>query len=71
MPLGLPPGKKIVPVVSAFWRGTLSRPEHLVAPRASCAIAPNKVGLRISAMVISRFGERDQYGSWCCAVREL
>jgi ActR/RegA family two-component response regulator len=27
--------------------------------------------LRISAMVISRFGERDQYGSWCCAVREL
>jgi len=27
--------------------------------------------VRISAMVISRFGERDQYGSWCCAVREL
>jgi len=27
--------------------------------------------LRISAMVISRFGERDQFGSWCCAVREL
>jgi hypothetical protein len=27
--------------------------------------------LRISAKVISRFGERDQYGSWCCAVREL
>jgi hypothetical protein len=46
MPLGLPPGKKIVPVVSAFWRGTLPRPEHLVAPRASCAIAPNKVGQR-------------------------
>jgi hypothetical protein len=33
---------------------------------------PARRGLvRISAMVISRFGERDQYGSWCCAVREL
>jgi D-methionine transport system substrate-binding protein len=29
------------------------------------------IWMRISAMVISRFGERDQYGSWCCAVREL
>jgi len=33
--------------------------------------AASRVAVRISAMVISRFGERDQYGSWCCAVREL
>ncbi|WP_232440887.1 transposase, partial [Burkholderia ubonensis] len=25
-------------------------------------------GVRISVMVIGRFGERDQYGRWCCAV---
>ncbi|KVD52432.1 hypothetical protein WI86_12800, partial [Burkholderia ubonensis] len=24
--------------------------------------------VRISVMVIGRFGERDQYGRWCCAV---
>lgn len=24
--------------------------------------------VRISVMVISRFGERDQSGRWCCAV---
>lgn len=27
--------------------------------------------LRISAMVINRFGERDQSGRWCCAVNGL
>jgi hypothetical protein len=27
--------------------------------------------LRISALVISRFGERDLSGRWCCAVKEL
>ncbi len=27
--------------------------------------------LRISVMVISRFGERDQFGRWCCAVNRL
>ena len=27
--------------------------------------------LRISAMVISRFGERDRSGRWCCAVNGL
>jgi hypothetical protein len=30
-----------------------------------------QVILRISVMVISRFGERDQFGRWCCAVNEL
>jgi hypothetical protein len=29
------------------------------------------VTLRISVMVISRFGERDQFGRWCCAVNGL
>jgi two-component system chemotaxis response regulator CheB len=38
---------------------------------APIAILGWTVLLRISAMVISRFGERDQFGSWCCAVREL
>ncbi len=27
--------------------------------------------VRISVMVISRFGERDQFGRWCCAVNGL
>jgi hypothetical protein len=27
--------------------------------------------VRISVMVIRRFGERDQFGRWCCAVTEL
>ncbi|MGS1025540.1 prepilin-type N-terminal cleavage/methylation domain-containing protein [Burkholderia glumae] len=27
--------------------------------------------VRISVMVISRFGERDQFGRWCCAVNRL
>lgn len=27
--------------------------------------------VRISAMVINRFGERDQSGRWCCAVNGL
>ncbi|WP_254223665.1 hypothetical protein [Burkholderia multivorans] len=27
--------------------------------------------MRISVMVISRFGERDQFGRWCCAVNGL
>lgn len=27
--------------------------------------------MRISAMVINRFGERDQSGRWCCAVNGL
>ncbi|CAB3767353.1 hypothetical protein LMG29542_05586 [Paraburkholderia humisilvae] len=27
--------------------------------------------VRISAMVISRFGERDRSGRWCCAVNGL
>ncbi|WP_254223669.1 hypothetical protein [Burkholderia multivorans] len=29
------------------------------------------VCVRISVMVISRFGERDQFGRWCCAVNGL
>ncbi|MGN4078323.1 prepilin-type N-terminal cleavage/methylation domain-containing protein, partial [Burkholderia gladioli] len=29
------------------------------------------VCLRISVMVIRRFGERDQFGRWCCAVNGL
>jgi hypothetical protein len=41
-----------------------SQPWHFI-------VDGDSVMLRISAMVISRFGERDQYGSWCCAVREL
>jgi hypothetical protein len=36
---------------------------------------PNRIdfmlNVRISAMVISRFGERDQSGRWCCAVNGL
>ncbi|EML1599341.1 hypothetical protein RVY52_004117 [Burkholderia cenocepacia] len=27
--------------------------------------------VRISVMVIRRFGERDQFGRWCCAVNGL
>ncbi|WP_310674616.1 tyrosine-type recombinase/integrase, partial [Burkholderia multivorans] len=30
--------------------------------------APEAIGVRISVMVIRRFGERDQFGRWCCAV---
>ncbi len=30
-----------------------------------------RIYLRISVMVISRFGERDQFGRWCCAVNGL
>ncbi|MBU9313211.1 hypothetical protein [Burkholderia multivorans] len=29
------------------------------------------LNMRISAMVINRFGERDQSGRWCCAVNGL
>ncbi|AOK67882.1 ParB/RepB/Spo0J family partition protein [Burkholderia multivorans] len=32
---------------------------------------PPKPDVRISAMVINRFGERDQSGRWCCAVNGL
>jgi hypothetical protein len=45
--------------------------ETLAAWEANCIADGFEVKMRISAMVISRFGERDQYGSWCCAVREL
>ncbi len=34
-------------------------------------MADRLVSLRISVMVISRFGERDQFGRWCCAVNRL
>ncbi|WP_208456643.1 hypothetical protein, partial [Burkholderia sp. BCC1638] len=30
-----------------------------------------EICLRISVMVIRRFGERDQFGRWCCAVNGL
>ncbi|ERJ40180.1 hypothetical protein L810_5047 [Burkholderia sp. AU4i] len=29
------------------------------------------LSVRISVMVIRRFGERDQFGRWCCAVNGL
>jgi hypothetical protein len=34
-------------------------------------ISDAAIKMRISAMVISRFGERDQSGRWCCAVNGL
>jgi len=30
-----------------------------------------QIGVRISVMVISRFGDRDQSRKWCCAVSGL
>ncbi|EED97240.1 transposase [Burkholderia multivorans CGD1] len=43
----------------------------LIASIASFGFSTMARKLRISAMVINRFGERDQSGRWCCAVNGL
>lgn len=43
----------------------------VVKNRQSQKLAPSLGMLRISVMVISRSGERDQCGRWCCAVNGL
>jgi hypothetical protein len=51
----------------------LERPldQHLRELLEQAILANQILRLRISAMVISRFGERDQSGRWCCAVSGL
>ncbi|WP_374992235.1 helix-turn-helix domain-containing protein, partial [Burkholderia multivorans] len=39
-----------------------------VADAGGFTAAAERLNLRISVMVIRRFGERDQFGRWCCAV---
>ncbi|RQS03207.1 hypothetical protein DIE07_32235 [Burkholderia sp. Bp9002] len=47
------------------------RPVSLHIPLTPTLALLGNSNMRISVMLISRFGERDQFGRWCCAVNGL